>query len=192
MATLRGKNVAPGRGACERVAVESTIVSPSLAVTAPPACLANFPVSSTIERSPAGISRRIFFSSPLVSSICPNRARYLAAQAEPGDERPVALDIFFLQVLEKAAPLADHLEQTPPRMIVVLVLAQVLRQVRYAPREHRDLHLRRPRVALVGPVLPDRLFFVLHYRQLLLSPLFLFISVCSTTYATTCTRSYGS
>src|SRR3712207_1175126 len=123
MSTLKGKNVAPGRGACERVAVDRTIVSPSLAVTAPPACLANLPLSSTIERSPAGISRRIFFSTPLVYSIYPSRDRLLTAQTEPGDERPVALDVFFLQVLEKAPPLADHLEQTPPRMIVMLVLA---------------------------------------------------------------------
>jgi hypothetical protein len=59
MSTLKGKNVAPGRGFDERVAVESMVVSPKLAVTAPPACLASFPVSSTIDRSPTGISRRI-------------------------------------------------------------------------------------------------------------------------------------
>src|SRR5215213_5704157 len=90
MSTLNGKNVAPGRGASERVAVDSIIVSPSLAVTAPPACLASFPVSSTIERSPTGISRRILCSSPLVSAIY--LCRRLPAQAELGDERPVALD----------------------------------------------------------------------------------------------------
>ena len=56
-------------------------------------------------------------------------------------------------------------------MVVVLVLAQVLRQVTYAPREYRDLHLGRPRVPLVRPVLSDDLLFVLNYSQLLLSPL---------------------
>src|SRR5918993_2081636 len=56
-------------------------------------------------------------------------------------------------------------------MVVVLVLAQVLGKVRYAPREHRDLHLGRPRVPLVRPVLLNNLLFVLNYSQLLLSPL---------------------
>src|SRR3712207_3623524 len=103
MSTLKGKNVAPGRGASERVAVDSTIVSPSLAATAPLACLASFPVSSTIERSPTGISRRIFCSSPLACAIYPNYSRDLAAQAEPGDERPVALDVLLLQILKQPA-----------------------------------------------------------------------------------------
>src|SRR5215211_1513628 len=62
--------------------------------------------------------------------------------------------------------------------------------MRYAPREYRNLYLRRSRVALVGTVLLDYLFFVLNYRQLLLSPLFLSISTYSTLYATTCIRSY--
>jgi hypothetical protein len=51
----------------------------------------------------------------------------------------------------------------------------VVRKVSYTPREHSDLHLRRPGVALVRPVLPYYLLFVLNYRQLLLSPLFLTI-----------------
>src|SRR5215212_2586809 len=177
MSTLRGKIVAPGRGTSERVAVDSTIVSPSLAVTDPPAWRASFPVSSTIERSPTGISKRIFFSPLDFWDLPKLQARGLSAQAELRDERPVALDVLFLQVLEQPATLADHPEQAPARMVVVLVLAQVLRKVRYAPREHRDLHLRRARVALVGPVLPYYLYFVLNCRQLLLSPLSLSVSL---------------
>jgi hypothetical protein len=73
-------------------------------------------------------------------------------------------------------------------MVVVLVLAQVLREVRYAPREHRDLHLGRPRVPLVRPVLLNDLFFVLNYSRVPLSPLcsLLFCLTRSTLYATTC------
>jgi hypothetical protein len=59
----QGRKVAPGRGLDERVAVESRTVSPSWTVTEPPACLASLPVSSTTERSPTGISRRML--SPL-------------------------------------------------------------------------------------------------------------------------------
>src|SRR3712207_3096558 len=106
MSTLNGKNVAPGRGASERVAVDSIIVSPSLAVTAPPTCLARFPVSSTIGRSPTGISRRILCSSPLaLRDLLGLGCRRLPAQAELGNERPVALDVFLLQVLEQPTPL---------------------------------------------------------------------------------------
>src|SRR5829696_4411462 len=135
----------------------------------------------------------LFFSSCFLRST-ETAGQDLPAQAELGDERPVALDVLFLQVLEQPAPFADHLEQTPPRVVVVLVFAQVLRKMRYAPREHRDLHLRRPRVVLVSPILLNRLFFVLNCSQLLLSPLFLCLSISSysTLYATTCIRSYRS
>jgi hypothetical protein len=70
----------------------------------------------------------------------------------------------------------------------VLVLAQMLRKVTYAPREHRDLHLGRPRVPLVRPVLLNDLLFVLNYSQLLLSPLcsLLYCLSRSALYATTC------
>jgi hypothetical protein len=58
------------------------------------------------------------------------------------------------------------------------VLAQVLGKVRYAPREHRDLHLGRPCIGRVRPVLLYYLFFVLDCRQLPLSPLLLALSLC--------------
>jgi hypothetical protein len=109
----------------------------------------------------------------MFSAIYRNCRPDLPTQTELGDERPVALDVLLLQILEQPAPLANHLEQAPPRMVVVLVLAQVVRKMRNAPREHRDLHLRRPGVALVRPVLPYYLLFVLNYRPLPLSPLFL-------------------
>src|SRR5215203_1154008 len=111
----------------------------------------------------------------MFSAIYRNCRPDLPTQTELGDERPVALDVLLLQILEQPAPLANHLEQAPPRMVVVLVLAQVVRKMRYTPREHGDLHLGRPCVAFVRPVLPYYLLFVLNYRQLLLSPLFLAI-----------------
>jgi len=56
-------------------------------------------------------------------------------------------------------------------MEIVLVLAQVLREVRYAPRQHCDLHLWRTSIFLVRPVLLNDLFFMRYYSQLRLSPL---------------------
>src|ERR671912_3042291 len=110
MSTLKGKKSTPGLGAAERVAVASTTVSPSWASTAPPAWRASFPVSSTIVRSPTGISKRIFFfSSVLLRMQLKLVELRLAAQAQPAYEAPVTLDVLFLQVLQEPATLADHL-----------------------------------------------------------------------------------
>src|SRR5918995_756715 len=77
-------------------------------------------------------------------------------------------------------------------MVIVLVLAQMFRKVRYAPREHRYLHLRRPRVAFVRAVLLYNLRFLFSHSQLLVSPLHLLLYCLtnSTPYATTCNGSY--
>ena len=63
--------------------------------------------------------------------------------------------------LQHAAPLPHHLEQPAARVMVVLVLDQMPREVLDAPREHGDLDLRRAGVALVGLVLLDDLCLVL-------------------------------
>ncbi len=95
----------------------------------------------------------------------------LAAQAQPTYEAPVTLDVLFLQVLQESSALADHLQETSPRMEIVLVLAHVLGQVPDAAGEQRNLYLRRTRVAVLGRVLPDYFVLVLYYRQLLCSSL---------------------
>src|SRR5918993_657688 len=189
MSTLKGKKSTPGLGAAERVAVASTTVSPSWVSTAPPAWRASIPVSSTIDRSPTGISKRIFFFSsvfPLKKGLIEQR---LSAQPKPSYERPITLDVLFLQVLQETAPFADQLQKTSPRMKIVLVLAHVLRKVPDALRQDRDLNLWRPRVAVLVRVLLNYCVFILCYRQLLLSPLcFVVLSIhfASRAYATTC------
>jgi len=100
----------------------------------------------------------------------------LAAQAELRNERPVTFDVLVLQVLQETTPLAHQLQEPPPRMEIVLVFAQMLGEVPDARREQRDLHLGRPRVAIVRRVLLDYSLFVLYYRQL---PLLLFVLFCS-------------
>src|SRR5215207_5021467 len=150
MSSLKGRESTPGLAATERVAVASTTVSPSWASTAPPAWRASFPVSSTIDRSPTGMSKRIFFFS---------------------SERPVTLDVLFLQVFQETTPLANQLQKAPPRMEIVLVLAHVLCKVPDAVRQYRNLNLWRTRVAVLGRVLLNYRVFILSYRQLLSSPL---------------------
>jgi hypothetical protein len=50
----------------------------------------------------------------------------LAAQAELLDEGAVALEVVLLQVVQEAAAPPDELEQPAPRIVVVLVGAQML------------------------------------------------------------------
>src|SRR5699024_11010615 len=52
-----------------------------------------------------------------------------AAQTQAGDERAVALDVDLLQVLEHPATLADQEQQSATRVVVVLVLLEVLREI---------------------------------------------------------------
>jgi hypothetical protein len=96
----------------------------------------------------------------------------LAAQAQPAYEAPVTFDVLLLQVLQEPAALANHLQETPPRMEIVFVLAHVLGHVPDTAGEQRNLYLRRTRVAVVGRILPDYFVLILYYRQLLCSSLF--------------------
>ena len=51
------------------------------------------------------------------------------------NELPIGLQVGPLHVFEEPAPLADHLEQPLPRMMILLVRAEVIRQVVNALRE---------------------------------------------------------
>jgi hypothetical protein len=81
----------------------------------------------------------------------------LLPESQLRDELAVALDVVPREVIELAATLADHHQQPAPRVVVLLVLAQMLGQVVDALGQKRDLHLRRARVALVGGELLDHL-----------------------------------
>src|SRR3954454_8475503 len=84
---------------------------------------------------------------------CPLPLLVSATQAEALDQRPVPVDVGLAQVVEQAPAAADQLEQPAPAVVVVLVELQVLGQVLDALRQHRDLHLGRPRVAFDRGVL---------------------------------------
>src|SRR5205823_7013023 len=66
----------------------------------------------------------------------------LAAQAELLDEGTVALDVLPLQVVEEAPAPAHEPQQTPPRVVVLRVLPEVLGKIVDPSREKCDLHLR--------------------------------------------------
>jgi hypothetical protein len=50
-------------------------------------------------------------------------------EPELGDNRPVALDVGPLQIVQQAAPLADQLEQPAPRIVIVGVRFQMVGEV---------------------------------------------------------------
>src|SRR5581483_12436441 len=84
-------------------------------------------------------------------------ARGLSPQAELLDQGAIALQIRPLQVVEQPAAAADELEQPAPRIVVLRVRAQVLRELVDPGREEGDLHLRGAGVAPVPAVLADDL-----------------------------------
>ena len=79
----------------------------------------------------------------------------LAAQAEAGDQRTVALDFGVLQEREQALALADQLEQAAPGVVILGVGLEVLGQVVDALGEHGHLDLGRAGVVGVSLVLLD-------------------------------------
>src|SRR5690349_2801526 len=113
---------------------------------APLACLAIAPVSSERVFPPICISFLwlIFpsdargHSSPRCCCLCPRwpndgirpmRDVGLLADAELVDDRPVALEVRLLEVVEKAAAAADELEKPAPAVVILRVSLEMLREI---------------------------------------------------------------
>ena len=80
----------------------------------------------------------------------------LPTKTELRDQRPVPLDVVSSEVVEQpTAPTHEH-EQSPTRVMVLLVDLQVLGEMRDAIGEQRDLDLGRTGIGLVNAVLGDR------------------------------------
>src|SRR5207248_6004502 len=88
----------------------------------------------------------------------PRETHLLLPDPQTVDQLAVPGGILRLEVIEQPPALADELEQSAPRVVVLLVRLEVLGQVMDALGEQRDLHLRRAGVALVGAEL-------LHYSR---------------------------
>src|SRR6187399_2011012 len=102
----------------------------------------------------------------------------LAAEPEPSDDGPVARAVLLHEIREKAAALADELEEAAARMVVLGEAAEMVRQVLDPLGQERDLDLRRPGVTFLGGVPGDDLLLlfprerhsVLRHELLLLLP----------------------
>src|ERR1700723_2790645 len=66
---------------------------------------------------------------------------WLAAQAEVGDELAVALEVFVLEIAQKAPALSDLHEQAAAAVMILLVDLQMLGQLVDRRSEDRDLHV---------------------------------------------------
>jgi hypothetical protein len=79
----------------------------------------------------------------------------LIPQAQFLDDLPVTVDIRALQVIEEAATLSDHLEEATATVVILLVGAEVVRQIVDALGEQRNLNASRATVGLMRPELLD-------------------------------------
>src|ERR1700733_9768322 len=82
---------------------------------------------------------------------------YLPAQAEPLDQRSIAVDVLLREVLQEPPAAADQQQQPATAVVVVLVHLEVLRQVRDSLGQQRDLDFRRAGVTLIGRMPSDDL-----------------------------------
>src|SRR5579864_7498043 len=169
----------PSRGPADIVAVTSTIESPHRTTTAPSACRARRPVSresvfppTSSETRPVRTSVTSVAIQASSSSACGNGApgaeytlppggarpvpaAWLPAQPEPLHDRAVAREVVGAQVGQETAPLADHFEQAPAGVEILLMNAQVLAEMVDALGQPGDLDVRRSAVGRVAPELVD-------------------------------------
>src|SRR5688500_1495905 len=188
----------PSRGLAAWEAATSTTVSPERTTTEPWACFASLPVSNEIVRDPIWTSRFCRFTlcigeSRLLAGLGPRGSgfdavesrpphpgpRLLFANAEAAEQLGVPMRVLALEAFEQTPPLADQLEQTAPRMMILRVYLEMFCEVVDPVAENRDLHFRRPGVAVVRSVgsddpglavLVQRHFVALHERPRKLAP----------------------
>src|SRR4051812_27078141 len=96
-------------------------------------------------------------------------SRWLSAQAEPGDDLSVPLDVVLADVIEQPPAATDELHQSPPGVMIALVLLEVLGEVGDALRENRDLDLGRAGIGLVQAMRGDGRGLVRHAVSSVLS-----------------------
>jgi len=70
----------------------------------------------------------------------PGVSGFLAPDPEPGDQRPVSLDIVVPHVVEQAAPATDELHESSPGVVISPVDLEMLGQMIDASCEERHLH----------------------------------------------------
>jgi hypothetical protein len=104
--------------------------------------------NTRLEREPGNVCRLF----PLLYSLFP---AFSVPQPEVGDELPILLEICLPNVVEEPAPLAHHLEEPTPRVVILVVTSEVLGEVVDTGGEQRYLNSGRTAVVLMELVLLD-------------------------------------
>jgi hypothetical protein len=79
----------------------------------------------------------------------------LLSYPKPFDYRSISCDIPNLQIIEQPAPLTDHPEQSPARMMVLRMDLEMIRQVSDLFTQNGNLHFRRTGIATMSAVSVD-------------------------------------
>jgi len=112
--------------------------------------------SCTLGRKQAGLRGALTLWPIRVRSKCgQNRGEWpplvlLLANAEFLDYVLITLGIVVLEVVEQAATLTDHHQETAAGGVILLVRLEVFRQFTDAFTEHRDLYLGAAGIVIVG------------------------------------------
>ena len=86
--------------------------------------------------------------------------RALPAQSEPLDNFAVAFRVRLAQIFEMTPPLTDQFQQATPRMLVMLVCAQMIRKLNDPGGQQCNLNFGGPGIAfMTTKILDDRFFF---------------------------------
>ncbi len=89
----------------------------------------------------------------------------LFAEAEPGDDFAIPVDVAIVEVTEQTAPLAHKHQKSTPCVEIMLVRLQVRRQVLNPFRKDRDLDFWGARIGGVNAILPDQCGLLLVGQQ---------------------------
>ena len=91
-------------------------------------------------------------------------AKNSMAQFQFFRDRLITVQVVVLQIFQQTPALADHHQQSAARTVILFVVLQMLGQMIDPLREQRDLHVRRPRVAIVQLERFDCLRLCFHIR----------------------------
>src|SRR5688572_18251841 len=87
----------------------------------------------------------------------------LPSQSKLLDYLVISVDITLFEIIQQFATPRDHFQQSPTRVIVLLMRLEMLGQFVYTLGEQRNLHLRRTRVRRMRFVIAYYFFFNFFY-----------------------------
>jgi hypothetical protein len=84
----------------------------------------------------------------------------LSSEPQPIDQRPIPVDVFFLDIIQQASASADQDQQAPPGVMIFFMHFQMFSQIADAMGQNRYLYLRGPGIRVMQLELLNHFFFV--------------------------------